>query len=50
MTSKTKEYQAKARECEQQAKEAALGLRKQVYAEFARQWREMAERVETPRA
>jgi hypothetical protein len=49
MTSKTEEYQAKARECEQQAKEAAQGLQKQLYAEFARQWREMAEQAETPR-
>jgi hypothetical protein len=49
MTSKTEEYQAKARECEQQAKEATRGLQKQVYAEFARQWREMAEQVEASR-
>jgi hypothetical protein len=49
MTSKTEEYQAKARECEQQAKESTRGLQKQVYAEFARQWREMAEQVEAPR-
>jgi hypothetical protein len=48
MISKTEEYQVKARECEQQAKEATHGLQKQVYAEFARQWREMAEQVETP--
>jgi len=49
MTSKTEEYQAKARDCEKQAKEATPGLHKQLYAEFARQWREMAEQVETPR-
>jgi hypothetical protein len=49
MTSKTEEYQVKARECEQRAKEATRGLQKQVYAEFARQWRGMAEQVEPPR-
>jgi hypothetical protein len=49
MTSRTEEYRVKARECEQHAKEATRGLQKQIYAEFARQWREMAEQVETPR-
>jgi hypothetical protein len=48
MTSKAEEYQLKARECEQQTKEATHGLQKQVYAEFARQWREMAAQVEAP--
>ena len=47
MTSKAEEYQVKARECEQRAEEATRGLQRQVYAEFARQWREVAEQVKT---
>jgi hypothetical protein len=46
MASKSDEYRARAAECEDQAASAADDEVKFQFREFARQWREMAKRLD----